>query len=134
MRLRHPQVAVPDPTEKLVARIREFVEGNGARFLVAIQHHDEALAAWFEASKIPFVKLEGAPAYHEAKGFGPHRTPEGHKFVAARILRLLSENHIVHADAAPENWRASATNLLARSVSRFTQRNFSHAYDRARIT
>jgi hypothetical protein len=102
VRLRYPQVSVPDPTEKLVAKIREFVEGNGAKFLVGIQHHDEALAAWLEANRIPFVKLEGAPAYHEALGFGPHWTPEGHKFVAERLLRLLQDNHVVHADAAQE--------------------------------
>ncbi len=95
--LRYRPVFVPDPTEKLVGKIREYVEGNGAKFLVGIQHHDEALAAYLEAKGIPFVKLEGAPAYHEAKGFGPHWTPEGQKFVAEHILRLLSENHIVHA-------------------------------------
>jgi hypothetical protein len=102
VRLRYPRVIVPDPTEKLVAKMREFVEGNGAKFLVGIQHHDEALAAWLEANGIPFVKLEGAPAYHEALGFGPHWNPEGHKFVAGRILRLLSDNHVVHADLAQE--------------------------------
>lgn len=102
VRLRYPQVVVPDPTEKLVGKIREFVEGNGAKFLVGIQYRDEALAAYLEANRIPFVKLEGAPAYHEAIGFGPHWTPEGHKFVAERILRLFSENHIVRADAAAQ--------------------------------
>src|SRR5215204_5692701 len=44
IRLKHPAVSVPDPTEKLVAKIREFVEGNGAKFMVGIQYHDEALA------------------------------------------------------------------------------------------
>ncbi len=100
VRLSHPPVFVPDPTEKLVGKIREFVERNGAKFLVGIQYHDEALVGYLEANQIPFVKLEGAPFYKEAIGFGPHWTPEGHKFVAERILHLLSANNIVRHDAA----------------------------------
>ena len=53
-------ITVPDPTEKLVGKIRDFVEGNGSKFMVGIQYHDEALARYLEASRIPFVKLEGA--------------------------------------------------------------------------
>jgi hypothetical protein len=102
VRLRYPQLSVPDPTEKLVAAMREFVEANGAKFLVGIQYHDDALASYLEASRIPFVKLEGAPFYQEAVGWGPHWTPEGQKVVAERILGLLSANHIVRSDAAAE--------------------------------
>jgi hypothetical protein len=94
VRLRYRRVVVPDPTEKLVGKIREFVEGNGAKFLVGIQGRDEALAGYLEANRIPFAKLEGAPFYKEVIGFGPHWTPEGHKFVAERILGLLSANNI----------------------------------------
>jgi hypothetical protein len=93
VRLRYPQVSVPDPTEKLVGKVREFVEGNGAKFLVGIEYHDDALAAYLEANRIPFAKLEGAEFY--TQGWGPHWTPEGHKFVAERILDLLSANNIV---------------------------------------
>jgi hypothetical protein len=101
LRLRYPPVFVPDPTEKLVGKIREFVEGNGAKFLVGIQYHDEALAGYLEANRIPFAKLEGAPFY--SLGWGPHWTPEGQKVVAERILGLLSASNIVHYDAAAQN-------------------------------
>ena len=92
LRLRYPPVFVPDPTEKLVGKIREFVEGNGAKFFVAIQDHDTALASYLEAKAIPFAKLEGAP--HYTAGWGPHWTPEGHQLVADRILQMLAANHI----------------------------------------
>jgi hypothetical protein len=100
VRLRYPQVFVPDPTEKLVGKMREFVERNNAKFLVGIQYHDEALAAYLEANRIPFAKLEGAESYMQG-GWGQHWTPEGQKFVAERILDLLSTNDIVHYDTSP---------------------------------
>ncbi len=101
--IRYPLLSVPDPSEKLVAKMREFVEGNGGKFLVGIQYHDAALASYLEANNIPFVGLEGAPYYTEG-GFGPHWTPEGHRFVADRILGLLSANHVIqHATAAQAN-------------------------------
>ncbi len=102
VRLRYPPLFVPDPTEKLVGMIREFVEGNGAKFLVGIQYRDEALVRYLETNRIPFVRLDGAAFYTEG-GFGPHWNPEGQKFVAERVLDLLSANNIVHRDAAAQN-------------------------------
>jgi hypothetical protein len=101
MRLRHPQVLVPDPSEKLVGKIREFVEANGAKFLVGIQFHDEQLVRYLEANRIPFTRLEGADFY--IARIGPHWTPEGQKFVAERVLDLLSANHVVHHDAGAQS-------------------------------
>jgi hypothetical protein len=95
-------VFAPDPTEKLVGMIREFVEGNRAKFLVGIQSRDDALANYLTANRIPFAKLEGAAFYTEG-GFGPHWRPEGHQFVAERLLALLSASNIVHAAAAVQN-------------------------------
>jgi hypothetical protein len=103
VRIRYPQVFVPDPTEKLVGRIREFVEANGAKFLVGIQYRDDALASYLEADKIPFAKLEWADFYHGDIGWGPHWTPEGQKFVAERMFDLLSANKIIQSGAASED-------------------------------
>jgi hypothetical protein len=103
LRLQHPKVTVPDPTEKLVGKIREFVESNGAKFMVGIQYRDEALARYLEASKIPFVKLDGADSIDPGlKGnlWGAHWTPEGQKDVANRIYGLLSANGVVGAKPA----------------------------------
>jgi len=100
VRLRYPQVSVPDPTEKLVGMMREFVEANGAKFFVGIQDHDDALAAYLEAKRIPFAKLQGAPFF--TQGWGPHWTPEGQKIVAERIFGMLSANNIIHGNVAAE--------------------------------
>jgi hypothetical protein len=91
LKLRHPAVQVPDPTERLVDAIREFVEANGARFLVGLQTADDRLVRHLDAQQIPFVAFDGAAAY-PGVGIGGHWTPEGHKFVAERLMGLLSAN------------------------------------------
>ncbi|WP_164153880.1 hypothetical protein, partial [Stenotrophomonas maltophilia] len=87
---------VPDPSEKLVAKIREFVEGNGGKFMVGIQHHDEALARYLDAQKIPYVSLDGADFIKPSKEnvSGEHWTPEGQKDVSDRMYGFLAANKI----------------------------------------
>jgi hypothetical protein len=97
VKLRYPLLNVPDPTERLVSKIRDFVEANGAKFLVGLQYRDDKLIRHLEASRIPFVNLEGADFY-PGEGSGAHWTPEGHKVVAERVLGLLSENNIGPAE------------------------------------
>jgi hypothetical protein len=97
IRVAHPQVFVPDPTEKLVGKMREYVEANGGRFFVGVQaqaHEDDAMTRYLEASHIPFTQLLGAEYYTKAQ-WGGHWTPEGHAVVAKRILEMLSANHAV---------------------------------------
>lgn len=95
--LRTPLRFVPDPTERLVSKIREFVESNGARFMVGVQMRDDALIRHLEASRISYVTLDGAASYPAVSG--AHWTPEGHHLVADRVFTLLSENNIIPADA-----------------------------------
>jgi hypothetical protein len=99
VKLRHPLLYVPDPTERLVDKIREFVETNGAKFLVGLQSSDPELVRHLQANRIPFVAFDGAPFYPGA-GLGAHWTPEGHRFVAERVLRLLTENNITKGNLA----------------------------------
>jgi hypothetical protein len=94
--IRHPQLYVPDPTERLVSKIREFVEAHGARLLVGLQRSDAKLIQYLQVERIPFVTFDDAEAYSDR--FGAHWTPAGHKLVAERLLRLLSENNIVRTD------------------------------------
>ena len=94
--IRHPPLYVPDPTEKIVSKMLEFVEAHGARLVVGLQSSDEKLIRHLQAEQIPFVAFDGAEAYSNL--FGAHWTPAGHRLVAERMLRLLSENHIAQVD------------------------------------
>ena len=93
LKVMHPLLLVPDPTEQLVGMIRTFVEGNGAKFLVAVQRRDDDLARYLERSRIPFASLDGAAAY-QGDSIGSHWTPEGQAVVAERIFKLLAENNV----------------------------------------
>ena len=90
LKLRHPLLHVPDPTERLVDNIRQFVEANGGKFLVGLQTTDTALARHLQVARIPFVSFDDAASYPGAS-VGGHWTPEGHKLVAERLFGLLSE-------------------------------------------
>jgi lysophospholipase L1-like esterase len=94
--IRHPQVSVPDPTERIVSKIREFVEAHGARLIVGLQFGDDKLIQHLRAERIPFVAFNGAEAYSDL--YGAHWTPAGHRLVAERLFGLLSENNIVQLD------------------------------------
>jgi hypothetical protein len=97
LKIRYPLKYVPDPTERLVTKIRDFVEGNGAKFLVGLQYTDPGLISNLQENRIPFVRFDGAEFYPGASA-GAHWTPEGHKLVAERVLGLLSENNIAEAE------------------------------------
>jgi hypothetical protein len=107
--IRHPQVYVPDPTEPLVSKLREFVEARGSRLIVGLQRGDEKLIQHLQAERIPFVTFDGAEAYSDL--YGAHWTPAGHRLVADRLLRLLAEENIAKVDdvsrqaAQPNNAR-----------------------------
>ena len=92
----NPPVTVPDPTERLIGMMREFVESQGAKFLVGLQYRDAKLEGALAAAKIPYVSFEGAEHYF---GDGDHWTPKGHETVANRLMTLLSENWINAPDA-----------------------------------
>jgi hypothetical protein len=97
LKVRHPALHVPDPTERLVDKIREFAEANGAKFLVGLQSADAELVRHLQANRIPFVTFDGA-AFYPGFGVGSHWTPDGHKLVADRLFGLLSQNKVIPAN------------------------------------
>lgn len=91
-----PAVAVPDPTEHLIGMMRDFVQSQGAKFLVGLQYRDEKYEAYLKAQKIPYVSFEGAEHY---RGDGDHWTPKGQELVAERLMKLLNGNGVVATPA-----------------------------------
>ena len=87
--LRHPAITVPDPTERLIGMMRDFVTAKGARFLVGLQITEPQLAAYLQEQNIPYAAFDGADVYREIE-FGFHWTPAGHELVAQRLLTLFS--------------------------------------------
>jgi hypothetical protein len=83
--LRHPRITVPDPTERLIAMMRDFVAAKGAKLVVGLQYREPALETFLQTQKIPFTTFDGGEQYESSK----HWTPEGNKLVAARLMRLL---------------------------------------------
>lgn len=95
---RYPRQWVPDPTEQLIDRIRDFVQGRGGRLVVGLQTSDDKLMQHLSAKGVPFVAFDGAEAY--SPDFGSHWTPEGHRAVAERLFSFLSDNNVVRAGGA----------------------------------
>jgi hypothetical protein len=81
-----PGISLPDPTERLVSAIRDFVSAYDAKLVVALQTTDGRMAAHLKSENIPFVALDGASYFPVEYG---HFTPEGHAFAARRLLGLL---------------------------------------------
>jgi hypothetical protein len=84
-----PQVVVPDPTEKLIGEIHDYVADHNARLLVALQRPDTQLASYLGSRQIPFIVLEGIPAF--AAKYGAHFTPEGNRMASRLLLQFLTE-------------------------------------------
>jgi GDSL-like Lipase/Acylhydrolase family len=94
-----PRVTVPDPTERLVAMMRDLVATRGARLLVGVQsrEHDPRIGPFLDAQGIANTSFDGAESFDD---FGYHWTPKGQAYVADALLVLFARNGIVAAQAA----------------------------------
>jgi|SRR5579864_1016361 len=106
--LSSPAISVPDPTERLVGKIHEFVRTHDAKFLVALQSTDEQLVARLKAEGIPYVSLDGAPAY--SIQYGAHFTPEGHQFASRKLLALIKDTLPIEDEAARQGFLTASEN------------------------
>jgi hypothetical protein len=104
-----PGFSLPDPTERLISKIHEFVSGHDAKLLVALQSTDERMVALLKSEQIPFVTLDGAAAF--GIKYGSHFTPEGHEFAARRMLDLFNT-----AVRVAQNQPAPAKGHMERTV------------------
>lgn len=94
MALAHPQITVPDPTERLIGMMRDFVTAKGAKFLVGLQITEPKMVSYLEAQNIPHVAFDGADVYRGIE-FGFHWTPAGHERVAQRLMTMLGSAGVV---------------------------------------
>jgi lysophospholipase L1-like esterase len=92
--IKNDHVSVPDPTERLVAMMRDLVEARGAKFLVGLQRQEPSLETFLNSQKIPYTRFDEAEKYPT---WGSHWTPTGHASVAARLLALLAKEGAVPA-------------------------------------
>src|SRR5438270_12693852 len=92
VKLEHPLLFVPDPTERLIGKMRDFVETNGGKFLVGIQYRDEELVRYLQSSGIPFVLLDGAARY-PGSATGSQWTPVRQEWLAELMHGLLTEDN-----------------------------------------
>ncbi len=94
-----PRIYVPDPTEHLIATMRDFVAARGAKFFVGVQsrEHDPRITPFLDAQDIPNASFDGADSFDD---FGFHWTPKGQVFVAEGLLRLFDRNDVARAQPA----------------------------------
>jgi len=125
--LRNHEIIVPDPTEDLIAMMRQTVEARGARLVVGLQRHEPRLEAYLQAQKIPYATFDDAPGYPVA---GWHWTPEGNAVVAKKYLALFTEIGIpsdprqaagapplpAHNDAAGRQLTIATLSVLSPSI------------------
>ena len=80
---------MPDPTHALMAEMRDYVTWDlGAGFSVGMSGRDEALLEWCRQAGIACEDLFTSLRY---PGFGRHWTPEGHRWVAERLLDQFAD-------------------------------------------
>jgi len=95
--VRYRRVRVPDPTEKLVDLMRDFVQANDATLLVGVQYRQPELEAYLTAQKIPFTTFEGGEQFDSSK----HWTPAGNRLVTDRLLQLFLHTGVLISATAP---------------------------------
>ena len=86
--VRYPRLTVPDPTNQLVAMMRDFVEARGASFLVGLQFKDNVLEPFLKFEMIPYTRFDGA----EIIAGDIHWSRQGHAMVAHRLTGFVREN------------------------------------------
>jgi len=85
-------VQVRDPTDAIIGEMHRWVKARGSRFAVGLVSDNADLRRTCKRRRISFVDLDGAERYPE---HAAHWTPEGHRMVAARILRFVRDTDLL---------------------------------------
>ena len=81
---------VPDPTEKIMIAMKDFVQNRHARFIVGLANSDPTIVRFLKEKNWEFVSLENGFVYSSS---GNHWTEQGHAFVADSILGVIKIEH-----------------------------------------
>jgi len=84
-----PILTTTDPTLKIIAQVRRFVEDRRAVFLVGLQKPQATLEGFLEDQAIPYVHLDNPHVY--PKEAGSHWTPRGNAFVSDTLYEFLHQ-------------------------------------------
>jgi lysophospholipase L1-like esterase len=103
--LRNPRVRVPDPTERLLEMIQNFIQEKGATLLVGLTVHEPRLEAFLKRRNIPFSVFNGAEVI---VGDNVHWSPAGHALVADRTLKFFSDTGVL---AMPQRQAGSGASV-----------------------
>jgi len=86
-------ITINDPTSKIVSGMKNYIESQGAKFIIAFTHDtDEGEVCPFCGDNTGYVFLTNNFTY---EGNGYHWTPEGHDYVCRKLYRfLLNRNYL----------------------------------------
>ncbi|MDA0837935.1 MAG: SGNH/GDSL hydrolase family protein [Planctomycetota bacterium] len=83
------EISIPDPTLKLFVAIRDYVHRKGGKFAIGFEAMNDSLRQGCTEEGFTHVDLSNEDRYPE---FGKHWTPQGHLFVAEKILGLMKHS------------------------------------------
>lgn len=84
----YPEFSVPYPTFDIFLALRDFVKRNGATLLVGVEGRSDGLVDFLGRAQIATVLLDNPYRYPT---MGLHWTPQGHRVVAERLYRSLTD-------------------------------------------
>ena len=76
----------PDVTEALYSEVTTFLSDRGVEFYVGLQESDKKLEIHLDSINVPYTDLTNDMVFPFS---GNHWTPEGHQYVAGKLLELL---------------------------------------------
>ena len=88
--VKNKKVTVEDPTIHILQEMKKFIESKGSKFVITSTGQNDNLESFAKAQNISYIDLSTDLRY---KKRGAHWTPEGHDFVANKIMNFLEKNN-----------------------------------------
>jgi hypothetical protein len=90
-------ITVPNLQFQLIEAMRDYLAARGSELRIVFTYADwkPRESAFLNKHNIPFQHL---PTKHKFKDYGQHWTPEGHKYIANKILEKLFLDSVISED------------------------------------